>query len=266
MAVEKRRTSAASKPKPKSSLPIAHVADHRVSHKKVLIAGKSHTGKTYLAAQFPNTLWFDSDHNLETVKNMGLNPPVVVLHTEEFRNGNMGYLELRKILNQLIDQEGEWHDYCTDNGIETLVFDSLSSLSYQFEEELLENHPNKNRKEAMAERLSLPDYNLILGRMKGVIELLTSSTMPYNVVGTCHVELAVADITEAIEEQPLMTGKALGRVVPGLFGDIFLTGYDTKEKKFYATNEPTKRFQYAGNRGGSKTGVFYNPTYKDIYG
>lgn len=251
---------------PKTSLPIGYAQDLTVSHKKVLLAGPSHSGKTYFAAQFPNTLWFDSDHNLETVKNMGLNSPVINLSTEDFRTGDMGFLQLRKMLHGLIEQEGELHEFCKESKIETLVFDSLTSLSYQLEEELLANHPNKERKQNMSERLSLPDYNLILGRMLGIVEKFTSADLPYNVVATAHVELATNDITEAVEEQPMLTGKALGRKIPGLFGDVFLTGYDTKENKYFAVNIPTRRFQYAGNRGGSKVAKFYNPTYEEIYG
>lgn len=259
-----RKNTASAKAKPKASdLPVSYSADDVTGKIKVVLCGKPKNGKTHFALTFPAPFFVDADHGLATANRLKKNVPTWRLDRTKWDTNEQGYLSLHGFFDQLVDAEGPWHDFMVEHKIETIVLDSASALSELMEVEIVKYPPFNRKADDGKEALTLPDYNIIQRRMTGLID--KGRTVPYNFVVITGID-SIQDDMGRMVEIPLMTGRKLGGMIPHMFDEVYLCGYDDDKAKYFISPLPTKRFEHPGSRWGVKAEKHFDPSFDSVLG
>jgi len=241
-------------------------------HDKVLLCGKSGTGKTTFACTYPNPFVLDFDKGLATVRNKNIPRIKFIRMTGDNKNSKgigedgsivCSYKNVLATIRDFIYREGEIWEAIADQDIkvETLILDSLTSLSDLFESEIVVR--DEGSKVPRNGSLQLQDYNLIQRRLFSVIDILRE--LDYNFICTAGIQIDKDEQTGRFLEDPMMTGSKLGPRIPYLFDEVYLHTYDEKANKWYVTGTQTRTFNHAKSRTGLPYGEkFENPTYDKL--
>lgn len=248
-------------------------SDEEVRKMSVLLCGRNKTWKTTLASQFPKPLIINTDPNIAALEDLNIPMFNIERMTEENKKDKdklLSFKDVRKIIVNLRDKDGPFYDELKEEGYEpeTIVLDSISSLSDLMESEIMVSPPITDKGVEGGQRndaLQLQDYNRVQRRLFGVLDLFRN--LPYHKVATCWLDLSTDD-RNRIVEQPAATGSKLGPKIPHFFNEIYLLTRDDKENFGDVTLSvvPTRTASFPGSlkKGLRKVKTIKNPTYEKI--
>ena len=163
--------------------------DIEVKKLKVLIYGKSGTGKTTFGSTFPKPYFFDFDNGMLSLKGKDI----------EYDT----YKEIQKAELKLKELELK----CP---YETIVVDSVSTM----QEIMMKRQLELNRKMSP----TLHEWMMLVQGIKSLFSRLVA--MPQHLVITAHEEIIRDEITGEILVQPLIVGK-LASSLPIYFDEVY---------------------------------------------
>lgn len=231
---------------------------------KVLLCGTNGTGKTYLAAQFPNPFFINVDRGLRTLTKKEI--PYVILESPSKRDKVTPALQVLGILRQFRDNEGPIIAELKAIGYvpKTIVLDSLTALSSLLEVDWLLNPQGKPRDQY--ETLELQDYNLIKRRMESVMRF-GRDELPFHFVATATLDYTPNELGRVLES-PRATGNKLGQGLPDFFDECYLMEKETNQEKdknvFFANLLGSSRFKFARTRSGADPVRIKDPSWEKL--
>ena len=161
---------------------------------KVLIYGKSGTGKTTFACTFPKPYVFDFDNGMLSQRGKDIEYDV-------FED---------RIVNDVVAKSG-WKEFLSkldevekDPKYETLVVDSITTL----EDSLMKDTLTLNKRTIP----TLAEWLIVMNQLEGIINRMTK--MGKHVVFTAHETIMQDELTSEVWILPLIVGKKL----PGKLG------------------------------------------------
>ena len=212
-----------------------------------LLCGRSKAGKTKFACSFPKPFVINTDKGLATVKKENVPFYQIERMTPENKSDKSvlkSWVDVHKILHDLKYQEGPYWEPLAEAGYmpETIVLDSVSSLSDLLEAEIIADPPNeKDRNDA----LQLQDYNIIQRRLFSILDL--GRELPYNWICTVGIDMDKDDLGKMIEN-PSATGSKLGPKIPHFFDEVYYHFYDKEKGKWVLSPLQTRYFPHSGSR------------------
>jgi len=235
----------------------------------VLICGRSKVGKTTVLATWPKPFIISPDKGLATIRAMKPPVPFIQINRKTSESGPdemTGWLHVRQILLDLKYKTGPvWTALQKAKYIpQTVIIDSLSSLSDVMEEEIVQEPSHDKSKE---QALTLPEYNIIQRRMYAIVDI--GRELPYHFVCTAGVNSEQSDNGRYMDI-PTMTGRKLGERIPHLFNEVIMLYVEldekTKGRRFMATVIPSEKVPYLGARTFVLPKAIENPTFQKIKG
>jgi hypothetical protein len=251
---KKSKTSTAKEPKEQSSEPsfvIAYTDDPGSMARRILVAGRSKSGRTRFALTFPKPLVIDVDKGLSNyqdkhVARINVEPGI---RTHTFMLDLLGKL---KAGDAPFDKA---------NAVpETLVIDDLTGLSEQYEREIVLHEPATDKGKERGDGLFLQDYSTIQNRFVSLLTEIKDVPVKYIVV-IASIYSQTDDELEGYFETPQVTGKKFPPRVPTYFDEVYYTEYSAEHENWILRIRPTKRFPYAGTKCGIKEDIFEDPSY-----
>jgi hypothetical protein len=231
-------------------------------HSSFCICGLSKSGRTTFAASFPEPLWLDFDHGLETVSDV--DDPMIA-----FKMKDRTYKIAMKIFRQLkndghvTDSEGETFKP------KTLIVDTGSSLCYHLEAEVKKYEPEGAKpRPGSGDGLYLGDYNIIQTRLHNLI--LMTKELPMNVIWIFNIEKHTDPLLGGLNESPAVTGQKMSTGIPHFFNEVYYFFIGKKDNKYKMKFVPLEKFPYAGTKtkgrlkGKYPEGVIVDPTWDKI--
>ena len=151
-----------------------------------LYYGRYGTEKTTRAAGWPKPLLVDFEAGYTVLKSRGINiARIVPQSTNDVERIVMDFAGVTKDLD-----------------IETVIFDTLTSMQDVFMEDILKVPRNRGK---TPKEPSLEDYRSLAAVMKGFFRL--ANKLPVNVVYICHEEISFDEDTGKTEGWPMLVGK-----------------------------------------------------------
>lgn len=135
-------------------------------HLKVLLAGNAGTGKTALAATFPQPLFIDCANNISKVVTGEIRPFIKATNELELRSAHKVVADLELQRELLGDYE-----------IQTVVLDGVEELQRRM---LLERMQDNGRTETLIE-----DWGWIATKLNAILD--SFSSLPVHLVATCRL-------------------------------------------------------------------------------
>jgi hypothetical protein len=235
---------------------------------RVLSVGKSKVGKTHFSLTFPNPVIANSDAGLasDVPVNCKVDPCVFpfVRWSDDIGDDELySWTDLRQLVLELKYRKGNMWDEIKSYGYEpeTLIIDSGTSFCDLFAHEITIDDKHMDKAGNRMETLQLQDYNLIMQRFFGIIDLV--KTLPMNVVMTAELADKQDDMQRRYQA-PAMVGQALGDRLPHFFDEIYLhfieTGKDGKQS-FWLTPCQSRGVEFTGSRKGIPLEAHENPSY-----
>lgn len=264
MAVKKTTPSVS--PKRRYSAPMS---DQSSPYVRVLSVGKSKVGKTHFALTFPDPVIANSDAGLasDVPVNCKVDPCVFnfVRWSEDISEDEFcSWTDLRQLVLELKYKKGNIYDEIKTYGYEpkTLIIDSGTSFCDLFAHEITIDDKHTDKAGNRMETLQLQDYNLIMQRFFGIIDLV--KTLSMNVIMTAELADKQDDMQHRYQA-PAMVGQALGDRLPHFFDEIYLhfleAGKDGKTG-FYLTPCQSRGVEFTGSRKGIPLEAHEDPSYK----
>ena len=175
---------------------------------KVLIYGKSGTGKTSFACSFPRPYVFDFDNGMLSQRGRDVEYDVL--------KGVAAYNDFELKLNMIEN----------DAKFETLVFDSITTLQEACIDMILE----MTRKKVPTQY----EWMLLITKMKELFERITK--IDKHIIVVAHEMIQQDEITGEISYSPVLYGKKLPSQIPLFFDEVYRAkvGRDDKNRPTYS--------------------------------
>lgn len=249
----------ATKPEPKGLVNFTS----KIDNIKALLVGRSGTGKTHFSGSFPKPFFINTDKGMATL--MDKNIPFVTIErmTEDNRNDEnalTSWKDVWDVVQGFKTKSGAIYEELKKAGYipETIVLDSISSLSDLLEVEVIVNPPDKKDR---SDTLFLSDYNIIQRRLYSILDALRE--LDTHVVATAGIDLSQDEVGRMLEN-PAATGNKLGPRIPHFFDEVYYHSYDDKAKVWRLTPIQTSRFPHAKSRLGLEFQPIDNPTFEKV--
>lgn len=224
---------------------------------KILLVGPAKTGKTYFACSWPKPLVINTDFGLK-----GLEVPSFDIERysqEGSRDKDVlcSWRDVYEILDNLRYQKGKFWDVLKDENYipETIVLDSISSLTDCMEAEIILSNPDRKGK------LQIQDYDTIKRNTLELVSTATRCLPAYHFIATIGIDVR-EDNLGVTREQPMATGRKLGPSIPHYFDDVYICSYE--KGKWILSPKQTTRVKYSGTRSNVPLEDFENPTYEKM--
>lgn len=185
---------------------------------RCLLIGPSGAGKTRLAGAFPNPFVINCDKGLATLRQKHI--PYYTI--EPYTKAHTIVLEIMKACKLGTAPFDSLK-------VETLVIDSLTSLSDLMELELVK-FPREASGEANKEVMSLPDFRVHRRRVLNLVRY--AQDLPVNVVFTANLKTDKDEITGSLIQVPSVAGAQLPTEMPALFDEVYYMERDSKEQEY----------------------------------
>lgn len=192
-----------------------------------LLVGPSGAGKTHLCGTFPSPYIVDCDKGLATLRDKHLPFFTIEAYTKAYHV----VLEIMKAVKM---QAAPFDSL----KVETLVVDSLTSLSDLMELELVK-YPREASAEANKEVMSLPDFRVHRRRILNLVRY--AQDLPVHVLFTANLKTDKDEITGSLIQVPSVAGAQLPTEMTALFDEVYYMEYDSKEQEY---NLYTKGFRW----------------------
>ena len=233
---------------------LSYTDDPAQSGKRILIAGKSKSGRTTFALTYPNPVVFNFDKGLSAYQDKHI--PVV-----DFKLGEKTYTKVLKTLWKLRDNEAPFKSLSPKP--KTIILDDISACSEMLERDVIEHEPEgKGPRPGNDSGLYLSDYNVIQNRWVTILDVLKS--MPFYVVAVTSVMMERDPDFDGKFEMPHVTGSKFPPRVPSFFDEVYYCSFDTSKDQYLIRIKPTKTFPYAGTKSGIKEETITDPSFSKL--
>lgn len=240
--------------KPETSVPIriTWTDGPEANPKRILLAGRSKSGRTTLALTFPKPIVINIDRGLTAYSNKHVPKIDMPTNTQAYKWMIDLFAAIRK--------SEEPFDKAS---FDTLVIDDLTGLSEQYEREVLLFEPPTDKGKTRSDGLFLQDYNIIQNRMISTLTSLRDLPFKYIVVVSSIYQQADSDL-EGYFETPQVTGQKFPPRVPSYFDEVYYVEFDNEQQEYAIKIKPIKKFPYAGTKSGIKEAVILSPSFTKL--
>lgn len=236
------------------SFVLAYTDGPEATARRILVAGRSKSGRTRFALTFPKPLVIDIDKGLSSYQDQH----IARIDVEPGIRTHSFMLEL---LSRI--KHGEAPFDKAANMPDTLIIDDLTGLSEQYEREVVLYEPPTEKGKERSDGLFLQDYSTIQNRFVTLLTELKEVPVKYVVV-IASIYSQTDDQLEGYFETPQVTGKKFPPRVPTYFDEVYYTEYSTEKENWVLRVRPTKRFPYAGTKCGIKEELIEDPSYTKL--
>jgi len=217
---------------------------------RILLAGGSGSGKTWVATSFPDVFVIDSDKGLSGASHVGRKFSYHTINAYD-----KAYNEAMEIL-KAFKAEAEW-----TKPFKYVVFDSLTSLSDLMELELVKFPRVGKSADAGEEVMSLPDFRVHRRRIINLMRF--AQDLPISTIYTVNTNLEKDELTGQIIESPSVAGRQVPKEMTQLMDEVYYLEYDDQRKEYVAWTKPHRWFRQGKTRFGLPERVA-NPVYATL--
>ncbi len=233
------------------------VPDGEPIYNSYCFAGLSKSGRTHMAASFPESLFLDFDHGLRGEMRNNDYKKIT------FKQGDQTKNKVLTVLRQLRDRTGHFQEWMP----KTVVIDTGSDFSYHLETELKVFSSEEERKKmpGKGDGLRIQDYNVIQQRVFQAVSL-SKDIEGVNLIWIWNIDREKDESLGKLVEAPAATGSKLGPKLPHQFDEVYY--FYATEGKYYMNFLPTVKFPYASGsnkmRDAYPNGVIVDPSWDKI--
>jgi hypothetical protein len=220
------------------------------SRVRALLYGDTGVGKTRFAGTFPKAFFLDSDKGGRTLRE--LHVPHLPLERGE------------RVFELIMDVMRKVRAKETPFEVETLVFDSLTSLTDMLMIEAMKYPPpGKMSLDANKQKPEWDHYSLIQNRLKTIVK--TAQDLDVNIVATCGTKLERDEVRGTFVGKPNILG-SFRDLVGYEFDDVIYMTIEggIKDRKYVAYTTRVSYYE-AKSRSGLQS-RYEDPTYTELYG
>lgn len=224
---------------------------------RTLLYGEPKVGKTRLAGTYPKPFFIDTDRGGMTLSNLHI--PYLELH-----EGDEVYAIISSILQKGLKGEGPF----SEGKIETIVFDSISTLADHLLMDSMEHPPAGSKrmpKKADQDKAEFDNWGELLARLRHIFRLCKD--LKLNVVGICGVQIDKDEKNGGMVGRPLIQGSFRNEIGHHFDSIFYLSKEGSGANIDY--NLYTTRYSYfqAGNRrpGPPLPAIIKDPTFAKLY-
>jgi hypothetical protein len=217
---------------------------------RILLVGRSKSGRTTFSLTFPKPLIVDVDHGLTAHRDKHL-------MKVDVKSGIRTHQFMISLLNKLINKEEPFDK----NYPETLIIDDLSGLSEQYEKEVIMFDPPTEKGKVRTDGLFLQDYNTIQNRMISFLTLLRDVPVKYVVVVASVYYQSNSDLGGYFET-PAATGQKFPPRIASYFDEVYHV--EANGGNYRIRTRPTDTFPYGGTKHGVKEDVIEEPAFSKL--
>jgi hypothetical protein len=218
-------------------------------YNRIILAGGSGSGKTWVATSFPNIFVIDSDRGLGGAAHAGRKFPYFQINAYD-----KAYNQCMEVMKAIKAGSKDFAD------IRYLVFDSLTSLSDLMELELVK-FPRQGKTSEGEEVMSLPDFRVHRRRLINLLRF--AQDLPVNIIYTVNTNLEKDELTGQIIESPSVAGRQAPKEMTQFANEVYYLEYDDARKEYIAWTKPHKWFRQSKTRFGLPERVV-NPVYDTL--
>jgi len=222
---------------------------------RLLCYGEAGSGKTTLASTFPRPFLLDSDKGGRTLKEKKI--PFLPL-----KRGDRTFDIVRNVLGKLEKKEPPFDELV----VETLVFDSLTSLADMLMIEAMVNpSPGTKPMNPMTQKPLWDHYALVGNRIQDLMKY--AQDLQLNIVATAGVKLERDEVLGSFIGKPNIVGSYRNVVAHDFDEVLYLACEEQGQGKPPAYVAYASKFRYfeAKSRDGLK-GRILDPSYIKLYG
>lgn len=229
-------------------------------HKRIAVIGEGGSGKTWLAATAPNPAFIDTDYNIQTLRQesfkvyakrhgVEIDPTKLrVVQVKDPTNPKTGLFTRAEGMWKIFDALNIFND---DPNVETIVFDTLTTLKVMAMHVGLELTGNDGRSETLKE--AKQDKNKVplltqadFGAEMNVIEQLMNQLpdIKKRIIMNCHIKQEKNKQGGIVAYMPLITGDQHRQQFGSWFNEVWwldVRGQGVNRKRYIVTQQDAVR-------------------------